>query len=172
MTRLFMHVPLTQLQGAIGKNGPTGIDLAKQHLTICFRRSATGVGADEAHSTQSLALEATEIIWLVGGTVDMQRCVPYSIIGVFISHVLLWAFCISAPECVKQSLGQSLTQNVRKGSEPLRSIILSAIDKDGGEGIDSGPRSVFKHAAQQLSGLGTWGASLNLALMLQRRSEL
>jgi hypothetical protein len=89
---------------------------------------------------------------------------PYSIITLFLCHVVLWIFArISTPQQKIHFLS-----TVSQIKELEDSDFFAVLKK----GMESEEMLLFKRAAELLTQVGTWGAALNLALLLHRRSEI
>ncbi|KAH7153567.1 fungal-specific transcription factor domain-containing protein [Dactylonectria macrodidyma] len=180
LTRMFLSVSLTDLQDAIGKNGPDSINSALDRLKVwsidgCVASRQWGLSTVQDLKSPALqaAIEATNVIACISGRSSVQAAVPYSFIGLFLAHILLWGFAMTAEPEAKQLLIQHVCQFPLSGpiSEQLSSVLDSALSAHSTPGSD-GPCIIFKHAAYALTRLGTWGASLNMALLLHKRSEL
>ncbi|KAH9207191.1 fungal-specific transcription factor domain-containing protein [Leptodontidium sp. 2 PMI_412] len=166
LSTILLAVPLPDLQNAIGKDGTAGIAQAISNLSSWARSSPNNAEQVAQRAVRAiLSLSPPEI---PVGQIDTA---PYSLIAVFLCHVILWVFVrVSTPE---QKL--HLLQRLELDSELGRSSLISLLRSD--LGIDEGDGKVhkkvlFRSGAEMLTRLGTWGASLNLALLLQRRAEM
>ena len=98
---------------------------------------------------------------------------PYSLIAIFLCHVILWVFVsVSAKDQRMQ-----LLERLELDKDLRSSTFISLLRGDAEVGEDDGTGRVqkkvlFRSGAEMLTRLGTWGASLNLALLLQRRAEM
>lgn len=132
------------------------------------------------------SMEAIHTILYIDENVLANAAVPYSLISLFLAHVLLWSFAFSAPKTLREQLRQRIHQDVplstrmtRQLSTALEAALTNqTVDVSGmgsnapqSPGID-GPQAILKHGAQVMTRLGTWGASLNLALLLHRRVDM
>lgn len=175
-----LNVSITDLQEAIGKDGPDGIKPAINRLKVWsldgyFASASWGSSAVQDTKSQAFmgAVEAINTIASIANRPSAQAAVPYSLIGLFLAHVLLWGFAMTASPESKQLLRQHVSQLSLSGpiAEQLSSVLESSLCANPTPGFDA-PCSIFKHAAYSLTRLGTWGASLNMALLLHKRSEL
>ncbi|KAH7120367.1 fungal-specific transcription factor domain-containing protein [Dactylonectria estremocensis] len=178
LTRMFLNVSLTDLQDAIGKNGPdinSALDRLKfWSLDGCFVSGQWGSTVQDPKSPAlSAATEAVNIIACISDRPSVQAATPYSFISLFLAHLLLWGFAITAEPESKHMLKQQVCQLSLSGpiAEQLSSVLDSALSANPTPGFDAAGL-IFKHAAYALTRLGTWGASLNMALLLHKRSEL
>jgi hypothetical protein len=96
---------------------------------------------------------------------------------------VVWIFASVASPLQKESLVGRMRENELLWNSPQIVALRQALEfQDGGTGsgetIQSGMRkkdvlgNISKSAAQSLTHLGTWGAALNLALLLHRRAEM
>ncbi|KAL6411615.1 C2H2 type zinc finger domain protein [Ilyonectria robusta] len=179
LTRMSLNVSITDLQEAIGKDGPDGIKPAINRLKVWsldgYFASASWSSAVQDTKSQAFmgAVEAINTIASIANRPSAQAAVPYSLIGLFLAHVLLWGFAMTTSPESKQLLRQHVSQLSLTGpiAEQLSSVLESSLSANPTPGFDA-PCSIFKHAAYSLTRLGTWGASLNMALLLHKRSEL
>jgi hypothetical protein len=91
---------------------------------------------------------------------------PYSIIALFLCHVVLWVYASVSTEAEKRRLvGIVDVVEGLRGSEFVE-VLKRALEERGE------PKVLFKSAAEMLTKLGTWGAALNLALLIHKRAEM
>lgn len=179
LTRMSLNVSITDLQEAIGKDGPDGIKPAINRLKVWsldgYFASASWSSVVQDTKSQAFigAVEAINTISSIANRPSAQAAVPYSLIGLFLAHVLLWGFAMTTSPESKQLLRQHVSQLSLTGpiAGQLSSVLESSLSANPTPGFDA-PCSIFKHAAYSLTRLGTWGASLNMALLLHKRSEL
>jgi len=57
-------------------------------------------------------------------------------------------------------------------SNPFLDVLRAGLGVDIEERGNRGEKMLFRSAAEMLTRLGTWGASLNLALLVHRRAEM
>jgi hypothetical protein len=171
-----INVSLTHLQQAIGKDGPGGMEYAMNCLaawsTDATPQTPTGSSSNQDISPSLVA--ASESIKIIVSTMESkssQMAVPSSIISLFISHVVLWAFSKTARFEAKEQLSLLVYREADQTTMQLANLLSPALFQDL-QVLAEEHQLIFKHAALQLAKLGTWGASLNLALLLQKRSEI
>lgn len=102
---------------------------------------------------------------------------PYSIITLFLSHVVLWVFAkVCAGEQKSVLLGMVGDNEVLRSSAFFAVLQQAmAVDEEGVAGKTNSkdaPNILFKFGAEMLTRVGTWGAALNLALMIHQRAEM
>ena len=96
---------------------------------------------------------------------------------------MVWIFASVASPLQKESLAVRLRENEELWNSPQIGALRQALefpDKAAGRGEGEIAMrrkkdvlgNIFKSAAQSLTHLGTWGAALNLALLLHRRAEI
>ncbi|KAJ2894129.1 hypothetical protein MKZ38_007917 [Zalerion maritima] len=192
LVRMFLNVSLTDLQDAIGKNGQAGIDLAMRRLRVWASRkhsrpispasttekvrNQTGKQTEPEPWALSAVMEAIKIIAFIScdssRTNEAQAAGPYCTISLFLSHVVLWAFAVVASPEAKTAMRDMVERHASQ--EGLRI-------HDMGNWLEStlpnqysaaSGRIIFRNGAKGLTKIGIWGASLNLALLLRRRSDL
>lgn len=185
LSRVYLSVPITDLQEAIGKGGNAMIAPAMLRLSAWMNA--------DPRKAEAAAIEAVNtierILWFQKrqqpGLKGAERTVdasPYNIITLFLCYVLLWAVTTVARQEQTHELRQALRDALlnREGafrSRSLQQVMLAALNlqNDGlvHDNPGSGsPKALFKHAAQVLTRFGDWGCSLNLALLLHWRSEM
>jgi len=175
-------MPLSDLQGAIGKDGSAGIASSVSSLTAWARR--------DPFLSEQVALNAVKTIVLLaprksgesGDNIDMigQAGVrdidtaQYGIITVFLCHVVLWVFSGVSPIDKKQRLLDLLGRDREVRTSWFMSVLERGLGVSGTDGnfAEDAPKILFRSAAEMLTRLGTWGASLNLALLMHKRSEM
>ena len=188
LSKLNMHVSITDLQEAMGKDGPVKTTLAANRLKEWFAtrpptmESPETVDIPGSHSADRpdfallAASEALQIIGLVLGMPLEERGTPLSVICLFLSHVALWALERTASTESKLLISQmrraaGLDQRLQ---EELPSVQVgdTSMNASRGGSAQSGAGWILKHCAMALTKLGTWGSALNLAVMLQHLSEM
>ncbi|KAH8679027.1 fungal-specific transcription factor domain-containing protein [Tricladium varicosporioides] len=210
LATILLDVPLSDLQGAIGKNGKPGIPIALSNLTLWAAKApriAETVAYNAVRTIVSLAPpgdtfnrtrgpdSANGRTGYYGGTETM----PYSVITLFLCHVTLWVFASVVPVDAKQRFMDAVGSDENLRSSPFYGILRRAMgimhsgqevgtvgslngkgkeaeektEKEKWNEMEANVRGVlFRCAAEMLTRLGTWGASLNLALLLHRRAEM
>ncbi|KAG7038778.1 C2H2 type zinc finger domain protein [Colletotrichum scovillei] len=174
-----LHTCVADLQDALGKGGANAVDESLGRLRIYFTNGYTScVDSHQEPPFESLDAFAKSVIETTSimSNPTLQSATPYSIFGVFLNHVLQWAFLKSSPETLKSHLRRHL-QDIAfsyhgQGISELTGILDFGLSSADPTGINR-DRShlVLMQAAQNLALLGTWGASLNLALLLQLRAK-
>jgi hypothetical protein len=111
---------------------------------------------------------------------------PYSLITIFLCHIVVWAFAKVAPYSQKSELIEAILRNTELRSTALFATLQRSFGFDrrngklskttrqenesqNGHGSEA---ALFRSAAEMLTRLGTWGGSLNLALLLHERAEM
>ncbi len=103
------------------------------------------------------------------------------IIAIFLCYALIWNFATIASRSSKQRLSERLATDGEAWKSPQVTYIRTALESEtNGAGISREGNvsakglswGILRSAAQCLTQLGTLGAALNLALLLQRRSEM
>lgn len=102
---------------------------------------------------------------------------PYSIITLFLCHVVLWVFATVCPTEQKFRFLRAVAENEGLRSSAFFAVLRRALalDEDGQRKTtdkNDAPNILFKCGAEMLTRLGTWGTSLNLALMIHQRAEM
>lgn len=183
---MLLHVPVSDLQGVLGKGGTGNIAEAMHNLSlwseagICVSKtddagSATNQGGEYSSSDVSTAFYGA-ISDLVSMTEEpsLQSAVPFSIISVFLNYVSLWSIAKVASVSLQEQLAKGLDRHIVSSTPiatELKHVLKAALSgsQKQNEGVEK-MDAIFRHAAEALIHMGTWGASLNLALLLHRRS--
>lgn len=100
---------------------------------------------------------------------------PYSVITLFLCHVILWVFASVSPPSQKQQFLDKIKANGELHSSHFYGVLRSSLSLElnsSGSTKSDEPKVLFKSGAEMLTQLGTWGASLNLALLIHRRAEM
>ncbi|KUJ16637.1 uncharacterized protein LY89DRAFT_586564 [Mollisia scopiformis] len=170
LSTILLDVPLSDLQNAIGKDGIGGIVQAMTNLSNWARRSP--------HIADQAAYNATKTIVSLAPSNNLSDdgvrnvdTAPYSLIALFLCHIVLWAYATVAPREQKMRLLHSVMQHPALRISAFVVLLKRALGLDGQE-EDGEPKLLFRSAAEMLTRLGTWGGSLNLALLLHRRAEM
>jgi hypothetical protein len=126
---------------------------------------------------------ATPLSTLVPKVLAPTAC-EQATIAIFLCHVVVWIFASVASPLQKESLAVRLKENEELWKSSQIVAFKQAIEyceEGGGLRGEGGSQllskkdmlgNIFKSAAQSLTHLGTWGAALNLALLLHRRAEM
>lgn len=100
---------------------------------------------------------------------------PYSIITLFLCHVVVWVFASVSLHSERQRLFENVAGDGELRSSQFFGVLRSSLSLDAGNDESrktEAPKLLFKSGAEMLTQLGTWGASLNLALLIHRRAEM
>lgn len=115
---------------------------------------------DQAQSTLDDAMNCISIILTNKGESG-----PYDLIGLFLCHIIIWAFAHAMPLSQKDTVIRGLP-----GKKAILHSVLEVVEagflQDRIDDAVRAPQLIFRHAIQSLVHLGTWGASANLALLL------
>jgi hypothetical protein len=169
VSRMMFEAPLTDLQDA----GASKIPSAVSKSSLWIRSSQDSLNA---------ALEAITIIDFLSPTKLIPRAAlpvrdytPYSIITLFICHTTLWAFVSFADATRKSELRHLIDSYEALNSAPISTLLRWLLTYHRHDSINGGNYTVnsqkllFRSAAEGLTRMGTWGCSLNPAMMLYRR---
>ncbi|KAK6208572.1 hypothetical protein QIS74_12090 [Colletotrichum tabaci] len=174
LLHIHLHTSLSDIQDALGKDGPQGVQTGLSRLQTFFAKGYAGhfrTTPDPPPESLDLFSRAIADSVSIMGSQNLQATAPYSIFGVFLSHAVLWAVTKTSPEALKAQLGVRLRElaasSATVGESELGEVLELALSAEDGDRS----RGVLVHAAQSLVRLGTWGASLNLALLLQIRAN-
>jgi hypothetical protein len=111
---------------------------------------------------------------------------PYSLITIFLCHIVVWAFAKVASYSQKMELIDAISRNTELRSTIFFATLLRSFgsnrrirvlskttrqenEDQNGRGSEA---ALFRSAAEMLTRLGTWGGALNLALLLHERAEM
>jgi hypothetical protein len=176
---ILLDLSISDLQNAIGKDGSSGIPEAMFNL----RKWVQGSPQIAEQLTFACAKTiATPLSTLVPKVLGPTAC-EQATIAIFLCHVVVWIFASVASPPQKKSLAKRMSENELLWNSPQVVALRQALEcQDDGTGraeeIPGGMKkkdvlgNIFKSAAQSLTHLGTWGAALNLALLLHRRAEM
>ncbi|KAK1999474.1 hypothetical protein LX36DRAFT_475755 [Colletotrichum falcatum] len=176
LVHIHLHTSISHIQDALGKGGDHAVQEGLSRLQSFFANGyASHVQTTIKPHPESLHAfsKAVENCLSIMGDQGLRATAPYSIFTVFLSHVFLWAVIKTSPEAIKAQVRLFL----RDVAPAIKSELKDALDfalsahNDGARNGD-GSRLVLMHAAQSLVRLGTWGAALNLARLLQLRAEM
>jgi hypothetical protein len=161
---ILLDVSLTDLQNAIGKDGTSGTPQAMANLSNWAKRSP--------QHAQEVALNAANTIVSLAPKKGMDDTAPYSLITLFLCHVVLWAFARVSPRERKVDFLEMVEKDEAMKSNPFLDVLRAGLGVDIEERGNRREKVLFRSAAEMLTRLGTWGASLNLALLVHRRAEM
>ncbi|KAJ5999942.1 fungal-specific transcription factor domain-containing protein [Penicillium waksmanii] len=179
LTRILLHVSISDLQDSIGEARNQGLSTVMPRLKAWSQIQGFGYvswpgditdGAVVSQAVGTAAEAATVIVNILSGSSE-QYATPYSIILVFLSYLILWTFSITAPDDLKLEflqLLQQLSVSSQVGQQlqrVMKPALERAIEVDSEEA-----RSILRHAVPVLAKMKTWGASLSLSLLLLRHT--
>ncbi|KAE9371442.1 hypothetical protein N431DRAFT_410158 [Stipitochalara longipes BDJ] len=187
LSTILLDISLSDLQNAIGKEGAAGSIRAFAKLTKWARRSPQLAEQAVCHAIKTIVMLAPGKNGK-GGIRNIDTA-PYSLITIFLCHIVVWAFANVASDSQKLQLFDIVSQNVELRSTAFfatlqRSLWVEgdwahALRKEVQEGDDqieqdsaAAANLLFRSAAEMLIRLGTWGGALNLALLLRERAEM
>ncbi|KAL3427196.1 alpha-L-rhamnosidase (RhaA is able to hydrolyze alpha-1) [Phlyctema vagabunda] len=178
LATILLDVSLTDLQNAIGKDGSSGISQAMINLNK-WAAEAPRKAAIVAYNAVKTIVSLTSKQSRFDDDAHLTGTIPYNLITIFLCHVVLWAFVSASNDSQKSQLLQILCTDQEVCSSSFFSTLkrgLSSQDRDP-EIVDSltiseFQRFIFKSAAEMLAQFATWGAALNLALLLHNRAEM
>ena len=157
LARLYLVFPVSEIQDCLGKSGSADAKAAMSRLAawiVRYPEQATGAVKDAAN--------CISIILSNQGESD-----PYDVIGLFLSHVIVWSFAHTASSYQKEFIVKTLQEHPAILPTVLEVIQAGFGCSETAEAtICDVPQLIFRHAIQSLVQLGTWGASSNLALLL------
>ncbi|KAK1959761.1 hypothetical protein LY78DRAFT_646680 [Colletotrichum sublineola] len=173
---IHLHTSISHIQDALGKGGDHAVQEGLSRLQSFFANGyASHVQTAVKPPPESLHAfaNATENCVSIMGDQGLRAAAPYSIFAVFLGHVFLWAVIKTSPDTMKAPVRHCL-RDVAPGvkSELKEALDFALSTHSDGAGNGDGGRLVLMHAAQSLVRLGTWGAALNLARLLQLRAEM
>lgn len=122
---------------------------------------------DVAQKTVQTIISLTASLTHVGEV----NTAPYSLITAFLCHVILWVFVSVSTNEQKERLLDRLELDSELSPSSFLSLVKSSLEVVDDEERWEHKKMLFRSGAEMLTRLGTWGASLNLALLLQRRTE-
>lgn len=184
LSKILLDVSLSDLQNALGKEGATGSARAFAKLTKWAYKSPRVAEQVVFHAIRTIIMLAPGKDNEEGGIRDIDTA-PYDLITIFLCHVVVWAFAKVASHTQKLQLCDMISRSpdlrstaffttLRRslgveGHEPRPSKGTGEEKEGHGQGSEA---ALFRSAAEMLTRLGTWGAALNLALLLQERAEM
>ncbi|TDZ27688.1 Nicotinate catabolism cluster-specific transcription factor [Colletotrichum spinosum] len=189
LARMHLNTSISDIQGALGKGGRDAemdaVERFKSSFEYLTRPSLPSASAsDETPSDRATSTRlagpraevtsrrfvafrhAIEELLTILDEAELQSSSPYSTFGVFLNYVLLWMLVKTSSDEERADWREHVTSIHSKGSREseLQGSITLALGT-------LGPGAVLVQAAQSLARLGTWGASLNLALLLELRAK-
>ena len=198
---ILLEISVSDLQDSLGKSGGDKAKQAIANISRWVNRQPS-VASQVAFDAIGLISSLTPINAHSAIEERRQDTGPYEIISFFLSVVLTWAFATVAQPESKFQLLQKLRIATGIKDGPFFATIEKALaspgdvvdwdsatasqddstlhgrgDEDDGRGARTSngggdARLIFQSAAQALTRLSTWGASLNLALLLHQRAKM
>ncbi|ORY61629.1 fungal-specific transcription factor domain-containing protein [Pseudomassariella vexata] len=184
LSEMCMSISLTDLQDAIGNEGPESSPAGFKHLgqasvfeSLPLRQTSNrhvgGVDTGDQRFGISAAYEALRIISMTRETSVVEIAAPYSTISIFLAHVTLWALARVSSADMKNQILQLTRDPVLASSLPdaFLNVLNSAFSTEpGSDGVKEASQ-IFKHGAISLAKFGRWGACLNVAVLLHWLAE-
>ncbi|OBT92855.2 hypothetical protein VE01_09039 [Pseudogymnoascus verrucosus] len=175
--RLLLEIPLTDIQNAIGKSGPSKIPEAMSKVSNWVRMSPQSLDA------ALLCIEIIDSLAPVNhnSSADKHSTVRYSvhsIITVFLCHITLWAFINVARREQKQGLMHLIEINDKINSGHFTAVVKRGLIENSEDALNcmvsssDASRLIFRSASEVLTRMSTWGAALDLAVLLYKRAEM
>lgn len=165
LIRIYLMLPLTDIQDCLGRAGLTNAAAAMARLRVW-----TTQYPDDANC---VALDAAMCIGFIMST--EEDTAPYDMIALFLCHLALWIFANTTSLLQKEETARKIREKhlvCEKVCDFIEAGFATRDARERGrvvEGHES--QLIFKHAIQVLVRLGTWGASSNLALLLHLRQD-
>jgi hypothetical protein len=188
LSTILLDISLSDLQNAIGKEGTTGSTRAFTKLTKWARKSPQLAEQVVCHAFKTIVMLAPGKGNGEGGIGNIDTA-PYSLITIFLCHIVVWAFANVATHSQKLQLFHGISRNMELRSTAFLCTLQRSFGfnehaaqrptKTGHEYKDQNEQNsaaaanlMFRSAAEMMIGLGTWGAALNLAQLLHERAEM
>ncbi|KAF3041897.1 hypothetical protein E8E12_005698 [Didymella heteroderae] len=156
LARLYLVFPVSEIQDCLGKSGPADSAAAMTRLKVWIAQHP-----DQVATALEDALKCISIALANNGESD-----PYDLIGLFLCHIIIWAFAHALPLFEKNNMVRQLQGNEAILQSVLEVFEAGFLQNDRTDNAVKAPQLIFRHAIQSLVRLGTWGASSNLALLL------
>lgn len=191
LSTILLDISLSDLQSAIGKEGAPGSARAFAKLTKWASKSPQLAEQVVCHAIETIIILAPGKDNGEGGIRNIDTA-PYSLITIFLCHIVVWAFANVASHSQKLQLFNGISGNVELQSTAFFTTLQRSFGLDGRaarhqqplkttrrEGEDQNEHSptaaanlLFRSSAEMLIRLGTWGGALNLAQLLHERAEM
>lgn len=172
LSRLTIHIPVVDLQNALGKSGALEISPAINMMHRILEDHPEDVGSILMHCLEiirDLRVQPTLSI----SESSSRMIEPPEIITCFLSGVLIWTLVI----CADPSQIGFLRDKMQEfgGSDGFFAVVKEALacNLDQGSHMQniSQPNLIIFAAADVISKMTPWNASLNLALLLCHRGK-
>jgi hypothetical protein len=187
LSTILLDISLSDLQNAIGKEGTTGSTRAFARLTKWARRSPQLAEQVVCHAIKTILMLAPGKNNGEGGIRNIDTA-PYSVITIFLCHIVVWAFANVASDAQKLRLLDTISRNVELRLTPFFATLQRSLwtggdwshtlrkevqeDDQVEQNSAAAANLLFRSAAEMLIQLGTWGCALNLASLLHERAEM
>ncbi|KAN0096400.1 Fungal specific transcription factor domain containing protein [Hyaloscypha variabilis] len=187
LSTILLDISLSDLQNAIGKEGTTGSTRAFARLTKWARRSPQLAEQVVCHAIKTILMLAPGKNNGEGGIRNIDTA-PYSVITIFLCHIVVWAFANVASDAQKLRLLDTISRNVELRLTPFFATLPRSLwtggdwshtlrkevqeDDQVEQNSAAAANLLFRSAAEMLIQLGTWGCALNLASLLHERAEM
>lgn len=155
LARLYLIFPVSEIQDCLGKSGLADSEAALARLKTWILQCP-----DQAASALEDAVKCISLTLTNDGESG-----PYDLIGLFLCHIIIWAFAHAMPLSQKDTLIRQMQSN-KSVLHAVLEVIEAGFLQNNADNAVKGPQVIFRHAIQSLVHLGTWGASSNLALLL------
>ncbi|KAF2033940.1 hypothetical protein EK21DRAFT_57555 [Setomelanomma holmii] len=155
LARLYLQIPLSDIQDCLGRSGSTDARIAMARLSAWVAR--------DHEQTYEVVESAARCIAFIMANGD--ETAPYDVIGLFLSHVAIWAIAKATTNLQRVEISKRLQQN-GKISVEVCEFVEAGFVAPTPNGSAGDPQLILKHAIQVRVRLGTWGTSSNLALLL------
>jgi hypothetical protein len=188
LSTILLDISLSDLQNAIGKEGTTGSARAFAKLTKWARKTPHLAEQVVCHAIKTILMLAPGEDHMEGGIRNIDTA-PYSLITIFLCHIVVWAFANVAIQSQKVQLLDVVSKSMDVRSTPFFATLKRSLGFDGNaaqrmrmtgqehedqneQNSTAAANLLFRSAAEKMIRLGTWGAALNLAQLLHERAEM
>lgn len=169
--RLTVHVPILDLQNALGKSGTSEISPAINMMQRILTDHPEDAGSIFIHCLE--VIRDLRVQPLSIGESNSRMIEPPEIITCFLSEVFVWVLVICAEPTQVEFLRSKMEEF--GGSDGFFAVVKEtlACDSDQRSYKDniSQPNLIMFAAADVISKMTPWNASLNLALLLCHRGK-
>lgn len=171
-----LYVPVNELRAALALHDPPQMAAAMSRLRywcedVCSPEQMGSIGMPDFMTAATEAIVLIALTNSATGPQGRSSGIRYRPIAVFLAHVVLWAFAQLATPAMKRQLVEGAARDIfclqlstSKDIEALLSLLVST-------NHDS-CRLILRQGSHKLTEMGPWGVSLNLALLLYRRSNI
>jgi hypothetical protein len=171
--RLTLHVPIVDLQNALGKSGTAEISPAIEMMHIILTNHPEEVGSILTHCLEvirDLRIQPSSST----GDPKSRMTEPAEIITCFLSEAFVWTLVSCADPTQIRLLRDKM--EAFEASDGFFAVVKEALDWTRGQrgsGKHNGSKTnlILFAAADVISKMTPWNASLNLALLLCHRGK-